>query len=201
MKSDVVVIGSSNTDMIVQTPHIPLPGETVLGGTFSTAAGGKGANQAVGCARAGGKVTFVARVGDDAFGNQAVQGFRKDGINVDFVVKDTNTPSGVALIFVDDKGHNSIAVAPGANSNLSVSDIEAAKGTISSAGIVLIQLEIPIETVQAAARMASGCRVPVVLNPAPAQPLSDELFKNVTVLTPNEIEAEMLKEKKPTKAS
>ena len=192
VKTEIVVIGSSNTDMIVQTPYIPLPGETILGGTFNTAAGGKGANQAVSCARAGGTVTFVARVGDEMFGDQAVQGFRKDGINVDFVVKDGQAPSGVALIIVDDKGQNSIAVASGANGNLSVSDVEAADDAVSSAGFVLMQLEIPIETVAAAARMASDKNVRVILNPAPAQPLSDELLKNVTILTPNETEAGML---------
>lgn len=192
MKTDIVVIGSSNTDMIVKTPYIPLPGETILGGTFNTAAGGKGANQAVSCARAGGKVTFVARVGDDMFGEQALRGFRKDGINVDFVVKDGRAPSGVALIIVDDKGQNSIAVASGANSNLSVPDVEAAADTISSAAFLLMQLEIPIETVAAAARMAADKNVRVILNPAPAQPLSDELLRNVTIITPNETEASML---------
>jgi len=192
VKTDIVVIGSSNTDMIVKTPYIPLPGETILGGTFNTAAGGKGANQAVSCARAGGKVTFVARVGDDMFGEQALRGFRKDGINVDFVVKDGRAPSGVALIIVDDKGQNSIAVASGANSNLSVPDVEAAADTISSAAFLLMQLEIPIETVAAAARMAADKNVRVILNPAPAQPLSDELLRNVTIITPNETEASML---------
>jgi ribokinase len=189
---DIVVIGSSNTDMIVQTPHIPKPGETILGGTFNTAAGGKGANQAVACARAGGKVTFVARVGNDMFGEQALQGFHQDGINVDYVTKDDSAPSGVALIIVDDAGENSIAVASGANGNLSVSDVEAAAESIKSAGIVLMQLETPLETIEAAAELASQHGVQVILNPAPAQPLSDALLQQITILTPNETEAEML---------
>lgn len=190
--SSIVVIGSSNTDMIVQTPHIPKPGETILGGTFSTAAGGKGANQAVSCARAGGQVTFVARVGKDMFGDQALQGFRTDGINVDYVGADPEAPSGVALIIVDDKGENSIAVASGANGHLSVADVEAAQTAISGAGIVLMQLEVPLATVEAGARMAQAQGAQVILNPAPAQPLSDALLQNVTILTPNETEAEML---------
>jgi ribokinase len=189
---NIVVIGSSNTDMIVQTPHIPKPGETILGGTFSTAAGGKGANQAVSCARAGGRVTFVARVGKDMFGEQALQGFRAAGINVDYVGQDPVAPSGVALIIVDEQGENSIAVASGANGNLSVADVEAAQGAVSSAGIVLMQLEVPIETVEAGARMARAQGAQVILNPAPAQALSDALLQDVSILTPNETEAQML---------
>jgi len=189
---DIVVIGSSNTDMIVQTPHIPKPGETILGGTFNTAAGGKGANQAVACARAGGKVTFVARVGSDMFGDQALQGFCEDGINVDYVTKDESAPSGVALIIVDDKGENSIAVASGANGNLSVSDVQAAAETIKNAAIVLMQLETPIKTIEAASALAVKNGVQVILNPAPAQPLSDALLQQISILTPNETEAEML---------
>lgn len=192
MGKTIVVIGSSNTDMIVQTPHIPRPGETILGGTFSTAAGGKGANQAVSCARAGGAVALVARVGQDMFGDQALQGFRADGINVDYVGRDPTAPSGVALIIVDEKGENSIAVASGANGNLSVADVEAAQAAISDAGIVLMQLEVPLATVEAGARIARAQGAQVILNPAPAQPLSDALLHNVSILTPNETEAEML---------
>ncbi|MCF7975690.1 MAG: ribokinase [Phycisphaerae bacterium] len=192
MRNRIVVVGSSNTDMIVQTPRIPRPGETILGGTFNTAAGGKGANQAVACARAGGQVTFVARVGRDMFGDQAMMGFRQDGINIDHVIRDETAPSGVALIIVDDQGENSIAVASGANGNLSVSDVEAAAEAIESAGIVLMQLETPIETIEAAAVLAVQNNVQVILNPAPAQVLSDALLRQITILTPNETEAEML---------
>ena len=192
MKNTVVVIGSSNTDMIIKVAHIPKPGETILGGEFTTAAGGKGANQAVGAARAGGEVVFVARVGADLFGEQAVNGFIRDGILCDHVIRDDSAPSGVALIFVDEQGENSIAVASGANANVSPSDVEAARGVIASAGIVLMQLEIPLETVSAAARIASDSGVRVILNPAPARPLGDDLLGCVSILTPNESETELL---------
>jgi ribokinase len=164
---DIVVIGSVNTDMIVQTPHLPRPGETVLGGRFSTAAGGKGANQAVAAARVGGNVTFVARVGQDAFGDQAVQGFADQGINVDHIVRDTQAPSGVALITVDAQGENCIAVALGANNNLGVADIEAVRDRIESADMVLMQLETPLPAVEAGACLAHEAGIPVILNPAP----------------------------------
>jgi ribokinase len=189
---DILVIGSSNTDMIVQAPRIPRPGETILGGTFNTAAGGKGANQAVACARAGGKVTFVARVGRDMFGEQALQGFRQDGIDVTYVKQDDTAPSGVALIIVDEHGENSIAVASGANNNLGKADLEAARAAFQTADTVLMQLEIPLETVEAAARMAREQGIRVILNPAPACTLSDALLQNVSILTPNETEAELL---------
>jgi ribokinase len=189
---DILVIGSSNTDMIVQAPRIPRPGETILGGTFNTAAGGKGANQAVACARAGGKVTFVARVGRDMFGEQALQGFRQDGIDVTYVKQDDTAPSGVALIMVDEHGENSIAVASGANNNLGKADLEAARAAFQTADTVLMQLEIPLETVEAAARMAREQGIRVILNPAPACTLSDALLQNVSILTPNETEAELL---------
>lgn len=188
----IVVVGSSNTDMIIKVPRIPKPGETILGGTFQTAAGGKGANQAVAAARAGGDVTFIARVGDDIFGDQAINGFIADSINVDYVIKDKNAPSGVAEIFVADNGENSIAVASGANANLSPSDIEAAKEIIVNADLVLMQLESPLETILSAAQLAKANGVQVILNPAPAQPLPDEVLANVSILTPNESEAELL---------
>jgi len=192
MSKKIVVVGSSNTDMIIKVPHVPVPGETIIGGTFSIAAGGKGANQAVAAARAGGDVTFVARVGDDMFGEQAKEGFVKDNINVDHVLSDKGAPSGVALIFVGEDGENSIAVASGANANLSPSDVEAAGDAISSADILIMQLETPLDTVQKAASIASGSGVKVILNPAPAQPLSDDILKHVSILTPNESEAEIL---------
>ena len=192
MSNSIVVLGSSNTDMIIKTARIPKPGETILGGEFSIAAGGKGANQAVAAARAGGDVVFIGRVGDDMFGKQAVNGFREDGIAVDYVITDANAPSGVALIFVDEHGENSIAVASGANAQVSPKDVNAAGDVIASAGMLLMQLEIPIETVAAAAEIASENGVKVILNPAPAQPLDDNLLKNIFILTPNETEAEKL---------
>jgi len=192
MGKKIVVVGSSNTDMIIKVPHVPVPGETIIGGKFSIAAGGKGANQAVAAVRAGGDVTFIARVGEDMFGQQAKDGFVKDNINVDHVLTDKDSPSGVALIFVGEDGQNSIAVASGANANLSPSDVETASDAISSADILIMQLETPLETVQKAASIASENGVKVILNPAPARALSDDILRNVSILTPNESEAELL---------
>ena len=190
--SKIVVIGSSNTDMIIQLNKIPVPGETVLGGNFSTAPGGKGANQAVAAARAGADVTFIASVGDDSLGIQAIEGFRRDGINVEYIKKVENVASGVALIFVGNDGENSIGVASGANASLSPENIIELKHIISRADAVLMQLETPLETITAAAKLAHEAGVKVILNPAPAQPLSDDLLKMVSILTPNETEAELL---------
>lgn len=189
---NIVVIGSSNTDMILRVDHIPAAGETVLGGSFSTAAGGKGANQAVAAARAGGNVTFVACVGTDAFGRQTIESLRDEHIDVQYIRLDSRFPSGVAFIFVDDRGENSIGVAPGANGHLGAGDIAAARGAIASADFVLTQLESPLETVEMAARTAHAAGVPFMLNPAPAQSLSPALLANVGVLTPNETEAALL---------
>ena len=192
MGSAIVVVGSSNTDMIIKLDRIPKPGETVLGGEFSTAAGGKGANQAVAAARAGGKVTFIARVGDDVFGRQAVEGFVADGIDASHVLQDSDAPSGVALIFVDERGENSIAVASGANARLTPQDVLSAREVITSADVLVTQLETPLDTVHAAVNLAFEHGVRVVLNPAPAQPLREEVLRHVSVLTPNETEAELL---------
>ena len=192
MNASIVVVGSSNTDMIIQLDPIPRPGETILGGEFYTAAGGKGANQAVGAARAGGNVTFVARVGRDMFGDQAVAGFQRDGICVDHVLCDKTAPSGVALIFVAKDGENSIAVAGGANAKLMSADVKRAAKAIRSAAVVVMQLETPLETIEAAAALAARAGVRVILNPAPARPLPDSLLRLVSILTPNETEAELL---------
>ncbi len=192
MGKKIVVIGSSNTDMIIKVPWLPKPGETILGGKFFTAAGGKGANQAVGAARAGGDVTFLARIGDDMFGQKAKEGFIKDKINVDYVLTDEAEPSGVALILVAQDGENIIAVAGGANSCLSPSDVEKQSDVISSADILLGQLETPLETIHKAVSIASAGGVKVILNPAPAQELSDDLLGRISILTPNESEAQLL---------
>jgi len=191
-KPRILVVGSSNTDMIIQLERIPQPGETILGGEFVTAAGGKGANQAVAAARAGGEVTFVARVGQDMFGDKALAGFVQDGIQVEHVTRDPEAPSGVALIFVATDGENSIAVASGANARLSSVDVKNAEPGIAGATSVLMQLETPLETVQAAAESAARAKVPVILNPAPARKLPGDLLKLVSILTPNETEAELL---------
>lgn len=191
MARRIVVVGSSNTDMILKLDRIPRPGETILGGEFVTAAGGKGANQAVAAARAGGEVTFIARVGQDMFGERAVAGLIQNGINVDHLQYDV-APSGVALIFVAEDGENSIGVGSGANAKLSPTDVRNAGDAIANANAVVLQLETQLETVQAAADLAYASGAIVILNPAPAQPLPDSLLKKVSILTPNETEAEIL---------
>lgn len=178
--------------MIIKLDHIPQPGETILGGEFVTAAGGKGANQAVGAARAGGDVTFIARTGRDMFGDKAVAGFVKEGIDTRHVLRDKTSPSGVALIFVAKDGENSIAVAGGANGRLSPVDVRKARKAFTGSSVLVMQLETPLDTVQAAADMAGKAGVRVILNPAPARPLPDKLLKKISIITPNETEAELL---------
>jgi ribokinase len=191
MARRIVVVGSSNTDMILKLARIPRPGETILGGEFITAAGGKGANQAVAAARAGGDVTMIARVGRDIFGERAIDGLIENGIQVDYVSYD-KAPSGIALIFVSKDGENSIGVGSGANANLAPADVRKGKAAFAAADVVLMQLETPLETIQAAADLADASRAMVILNPAPARPLPDKLLKKVSILTPNETETELL---------
>lgn len=191
-KPKIVVVGSSNTDMVIKMERLPIPGETIIGGDFIMAAGGKGANQAVAAARLGGEVTFVARVGTDMFGKQAIQNFQHEGINTNFIIEDDFSPSGVALIFVDRKGENSIAVASGANRKLSEQDVAKAEEEIKNAKVMLLQLEIPLETVRYAVRLASETGTKVILNPAPARKLDEGLLRMITALSPNESETELL---------
>ncbi len=192
MAIPIYVIGSSNTDMVVKAEKLPMPGETVIGGVFLMNPGGKGANQAVTCARLGGKVTFIAKVGNDIFGKQALQQFQRENINTSFITTDKEYPSGVALIGVDAKGENIILVAPGSNSHLDVRLVEQALESIDGPAIVLIQLEIPISTVEFAIERSYKKGLKVILNPAPAQVLSADVMKFLYFITPNETEAEML---------
>jgi ribokinase len=202
MPARIVVIGSVNSDLVVRGPRIPLPGETVTGGTFLRADGGKGANQAVAAARAGADVTFVARVGEDDLGQVAVAGLAAEGIDVRHVGQDPDLSTGVALIMVDEAGENAISVAPGANASLSVDDVEEARAVIESADVLLTQLETPLPAVERAAAIASAAGVTVILNPAPARPLPDSLMALVDVLTPNEGEAMYLSsEDRPSAAA
>ena len=187
----IVVIGSANTDMVVKAKTLPLPGETLLGGTFFMNAGGKGANQAVAAARLGGQVTLITKVGNDIFGKQTIQGLQKENINTDYVFVDKHAPSGTALIMVNEEGENCIVVAPGANLNLLPADIEKVN-CISDAAIILMQLEIPMETIIAVARKAKANNQKVIINPAPAQKLDDELLNDLFLITPNESEATLL---------
>lgn len=188
----IVVIGSSNTDMVVKTNHLPLPGETVLGGSFFMNAGGKGANQAVAAARLYGDVTFIAKVGNDLFGKNAVELFKAENINTNFIYTDHQHASGVALITVDKDGENCIAVASGANEALHVEEINAAAHIIAKADIILMQLEIPLAVIEHVAHFAHQHQKKLILNPAPATSLSDELLSQVSIITPNEKEASML---------
>jgi ribokinase len=192
MQPSIVVVGSSNTDMVVKAGHLPVPGETILGGTFMMNAGGKGANQAVAAARLGGNVIFIVKTGEDIFGKQAVQSFKEEGIDTRFIISDPENPSGVALIMVDDNGENCISVASGANAALKPADLHKAEQAIGSANILLVQLEIPLETVSYLINMAAESNVKVVLNPAPACLLPDDLLSKVSIITPNETEAEIL---------
>lgn len=189
----IVVIGSSNTDMVVICKKMPSPGETVMGKEFFMVQGGKGANQAVAAARAGGSVSFIARVGDDDFGRNAVAGYKTDGINADHILIDQDMSSGIAVILVDEvTAQNSIVVASGANGKLSIDDILSAEKIISEADVVLIQLEIPIEVVEFSLRLSKKYGVKTVLNPAPAQSLSEDILSLVDIITPNESETEIL---------
>lgn len=187
----IFVIGSATMDMVVKADKHPLPGETLLGGNFFMNAGGKGANQAVAVARLGGNLTFVAKVGNDVFGKQIIEGFRKENMNTDYVFVDENNPSGAALIMVNAAGENCIVVAPGSNGNLLMSDIDKVKN-ISEAEIILMQLEIPMETIHTIAKNAKMNNQKVILNPAPAQHLSDDLLNGLFLVTPNETEAAIL---------
>ncbi|WP_302026233.1 ribokinase [Parabacteroides johnsonii] len=191
-RRQILVVGSSNTDMVIKAAHLPRPGETILGGTFFMNPGGKGANQAVAIARLGGPVTFICKTGSDIFGHQSQQLFEEEGINTSYVFSDSGNPSGVALITVDEKAENCIVVASGANANLLPSDLEKAEEAIERADLVLMQLEVPMETVCFVADIAWQKGKKVILNPAPAHPLSADLLRHLYLITPNETEAEMI---------
>ena len=190
----IAVVGSANTDLTVAAGRLPAPGETVLGGALQTAGGGKGANQAVAAARAGAQVAFVGRVGDDAFGQQTRERLQREGVDTQNLITDEHEPSGVALIIVDQHGENLIAVAPGANWRVSAEDVYAARDLLAAADLVLVQLEIPREAVQAAAEVAHEAGKAVLLDPAPAPAPEDgvELLKQADYVTPNRAEAARL---------
>ena len=195
MKKDapqIAVVGSSNMDLVVKSTRIPAVGETILGGDFIMVPGGKGANQAVAAAKLGAEVYFIAKLGSDIFAEHSLDNFRRARVNTKYVIQTNEAPSGVALIMVDDEGNNSIVVAPGANQKLLPADVKKAESDIASCGAVVAQLEVPLETIEFAAKMANDLKVPFVLDPAPAQELEAELLEMVDVLTPNETEAQIL---------
>ncbi|MBP3773726.1 MAG: ribokinase [Bacteroidaceae bacterium] len=187
----IVIVGSSNTDLVVQVDHFPQPGETIIGHDFMTAQGGKGANQAVAVARLGGEAVFVCRLGRDSFGESTLRLLEKEGLDTRHVKLTDGAASGVALIPVDSKGENTIIVASGANALLSAEDIREAAEDIKEAGILLMQLETPVPTLVEAAKLAHSHGVKVILNPAPfpKEPLPMELLENVDLIIPNETEA------------
>jgi ribokinase len=192
MTACIVVVGSLNMDLVIRSPHIPRPGETIIGGEFHTVPGGKGANQAVAAARLGAQVSMVGRVGHDAFGDALLENLAADGIDHTFVARTEEAATGVALIVVDDTGENSIVVSSGANMRLSPADVDAAGSVITAADVLILQLEVPLESVIRSAELAHAHGVRVVLNPAPARPLPAELLSMVDVLVPNESEAALL---------
>ncbi len=189
MTGNVLIVGSLNMDLIVNTMHHPVIGETVLGGKFSTAPGGKGANQAISAARMGAKVTLIGRVGCDGFGEELRAAAIKDGIDTTYITIDELSATGIALITVDSEGRNTIVVASGANSNLTPDQLYREEDAFAAADVFVTQLENPLETINEAIKMAVKHNLVVILNPAPARPLSTELLSQVDYLIPNEIEA------------
>ena len=188
----IAVVGSLNMDLVVRSPRIPLPGETIIGHALHTLPGGKGANQAVAAARLGAQVVMVGRVGQDAFAGPLLDNLAANRVDATWVTQDQDAATGVALIVVDDAGQNSIVVASGANMRLSPEQVTAARAAIASAQVLLLQLESPLESVLRAAQLAHSHGVTVILNPAPARPLPPELLALVDVLIPNESETALL---------
>lgn len=187
MTKPIVVIGSINSDLVSRSERIPVAGETVIGSSFRTFPGGKGANQAVAASRLGARVAMIGKLGTDSFGRELKAGLVQAGVNADAVGL-VEGSSGVAQIITDAQGNNSITVVPGANAHLLPPDIQANVDLIRSAGAVLTQLEIPLQTVAAVGEICAAYSVPFILDPAPARSLPDALLANVTWLTPNETE-------------
>ncbi len=180
----ILVLGSSNTDMTVRTQRIPIPGETVLGGEFKMSAGGKGANQAISAKKLGGDVSYVCKVGNDMFGDGSVSHYKSEGLDVEGILR-SDKPSGVALITVDDEAENCIVVASGANLDFTDEDLEKCRPALESCDILLMQLEIPVDIVCKAAKIACAAGALVVLNPAPYTELPESIFKDIGLFIPN----------------
>jgi ribokinase len=191
-RADVVVVGGINFDYTVRGQRLPGPGETVAGDLFQEGPGGKGANQAVGIARLGAPVALVSRVGSDTRGDALLQVLRAAGVDVGHVVRDRDRATGVALIGVDSSGEKQILTAPGANQGLSESDIDSGQATIAFAKVLVVGLEVPLAAVGAALRLAKAAGAKTILDPAPPQPLSEDLLRLVDVIRPNAAEAEVL---------
>jgi ribokinase len=192
MSSDIVVIGSINMDMVVAIDHRPVKGETVLGSGFFMSPGGKGANQAYAASRLGASTLMLGKVGQDAFGEQLLENLQQVGIDTSCIDRVDNISSGIALISIDAEGDNSIIVAPGANMALKIADIDRWEDRIKQAKMVLLQLEIPLESVMHATEIARKHGIPVLIDPAPAQPLPDRLLQIADYISPNETELSAL---------
>ncbi|MDR3218316.1 MAG: ribokinase [Dysgonamonadaceae bacterium] len=188
----IVVIGSSNTDMVIKTDRLPVPGEIIAGGQFMMNSGGKGANQAVAIARMGGNVSFITKTGNDLLGKQSLELYKSEGIATDYVFSDMDNPSGVALILMDASGEKCISIAQGAIRTLSVKDIEKARAEIENACILLMELEIHMETVEYIAKIAAEKGVKIILNPSPVQAIPPKLLQQIQIIVPNKTEAELL---------
>lgn len=191
MQKPIIVVGSINLDLVARADHLPQPGETVIGTSFNTFHGGKGANQAVAVARLGYPVSMIGNIGNDGFGPQLLEAMRDAGVDTTFVSSVPGS-SGVALITTGRHGENSIVVVPGANGLLTPQLVEKASAALQGAGFLLAQLEIPLETVEYLAMFAARHGVPLMLDPAPARELPAALLRNVTWITPNETEAAAL---------
>ncbi len=192
MNGQIVVVGSLNMDLVIRTPRMPLPGETVVGNSFQTIPGGKGANQAVAVARQGADAAIIGRIGDDDFGRTQQHCLGEEHIDLSALTVDPQHATGVAIITLDEAGENSIIISPEANGAVTVRQIEAARDVIARADMLLCQLEISLEAVTRAIEVAHENGVPVVLNPAPARQLEQSLLEKVTYLIPNETEASVL---------
>lgn len=192
MNKKIVVVGSSNTDMVFKTQRFPKPGETILGGDFFVFQGGKGANQAIAAARLGGDVSFICKVGNDSFGNDAITGYTKDGIDTSGILKTDTAPTGVAVITINQEGENSIVVASGANALLCVDDVKNAHTILANASWLLTQLETPLPVIEFLAAYARDQKKNFILNPAPAAQLSASVYDHLFLITPNETETALL---------
>lgn len=184
--SYVLIIGSSNMDLNIYSQRLPKPGETVTGGTFKQFLGGKGANQAVAAVRSGANIIFIGKIGKDVFGDQMLSRLTKEGVNTSYVIRDPQQASGVAFIIIDENGENMISVAPGANFHLNKSDISKNADIIKNAKVIVVQMEIPIDTIEEIYNIASQGDVIKILNPAPLKPIPLNILKNIDIIIPNE---------------
>lgn len=182
----VLIIGSSNIDMNIFSERLPKKGETVTGGKFKQFFGGKGANQAVASIRSGAKTKFMAKVGNDTFGDEMISRLKEEGITVDYIIRDKKEYSGIAFILIDKNGENMISVAPGANAKLCIEDVEKCEDIIKSATVVMVQMEIPMETIQKIFQIATKGKSIKILNPAPLKPIPHDLFPQIDIIVPNE---------------